>query len=158
MLRLRLDRNPQAPSLARAAIADLTRQSELDSTILATVTLLVSELVSNAVIHSDAPPPSDITLCARVLDEGAVRVEVIDQGNGFNTERRVEARSRGGFGLFLVDTQATRWGIDRDRGTCVWFEIANATAERDGQVDPHVKSSNTSRSRPSGVQPTRRPV
>jgi anti-sigma regulatory factor (Ser/Thr protein kinase) len=123
-LRLSLDRDPQAPSLARAAVAGFTEQSELDSTQLATLTLLVSELVSNAVVHSDAPPPSDITLCARVLEEGAVRVEVIDQGNGFSTDIRIRARARGGFGLFLVDTQATRWGVDREGGTRVWFELA----------------------------------
>lgn len=129
MLRLSLDRDPQAPSLARAAVAGFTEQSELDSTKLATVTLLVSELVSNAVVHSDAPPPSDIKLCARVLEQGAVRVEVIDQGNGFDTDIRIRARSRGGFGLFLVDTQATRWGVDREGGTRVWFEIANSPSD-----------------------------
>lgn len=150
MLRLSLSRNPQAPSLARAAIADLTQRSELDPTRLATVTLLVSELVSNAVIHSDAPPPSDITLCARVLAEGAVRVEVIDQGNGFSVKRRVEARSRGGFGLFLVDTQATRWGIDRDGGTRVWFEIANAPGgQADGTADRAAQPANPLQPAPS---------
>ena len=81
-LRVSLQRDPQAPSLARAAVARFT-ESKLAPAELATLTLLVSELVSNAVLHSDAPPASGILLCARLLGQGAVRVEVIDYGGGF---------------------------------------------------------------------------
>jgi hypothetical protein len=52
-----------------------------------------------------------------------VRVEVIDSGSGFAPEPRDPARATGGFGLFLVDTQAARWGVDREGGTRVWFEL-----------------------------------
>jgi hypothetical protein len=62
-LRLDLDRDPQAPSLARAAVAGFCERDELDGTQASTLALLVSELVSNAVLHSQAPPASGI--CAR---------------------------------------------------------------------------------------------
>jgi anti-sigma regulatory factor (Ser/Thr protein kinase) len=92
------------------------------------VTLLVSELVSNAVIHSDAPDASDILLEAHLLDEGAVRVEVVDQGSGFTSLPRDPTQQEGGFGLFLVERQSSRWGVDERGGTRVWFELT-----RDGR-------------------------
>jgi anti-sigma regulatory factor (Ser/Thr protein kinase) len=123
-MRISLERDPQAPSLARAAVAGFTEKSEIAATELATLTLLVSELVSNAVLHSDAPPASGILLCAHLLGGGAVRVEVIDRGGGFTAIPRDPAQPGGGYGLYLVDRQATRWGVDREGGTRVWFELA----------------------------------
>jgi anti-sigma regulatory factor (Ser/Thr protein kinase) len=125
-LRMSLERDPQAPSLARRAVAGFTEKSEISADELATLTLLVSELVSNAVLHSDAPSASDILLQAKLLDEGAVRVEVIDHGSGFTAAPRDPAQAVGGFGLYLVDKQATRWGVDREGGTRVWFELAKS--------------------------------
>jgi anti-sigma regulatory factor (Ser/Thr protein kinase) len=127
-LELSLDRDPQAPSLARAAVAGFSAQSELDPLSESTLTLLVSELVSNAVMHSQAPPGSGIVLSARLLDRGAVRVEVVDQGHGFDVPPRKPAQENGGYGLFLVEKQASRWGVDRVGGTRVWFELAGAVA------------------------------
>lgn len=126
-LRLSLERDLQAPSLARRAVAGFTKVSDVAATELATLTLLVSELVSNAVLHSDAPPASVIQLCARVLEEGAVRVEVIDDGSGFIATPRNPEQPLGGYGLYLVDKQATRWGVDYEGGTRVWFELAGPT-------------------------------
>lgn len=124
-MRISLEREPQAPSLARAAVAGFTEKSEIAPADLATLTLLVSEVVSNAVLHSDAPPASGILLCARLLEEGAVRVEVTDRGSGFTAIPRDPTQPQGGYGLYLVEKQATRWGVDREGGTRVWFELAN---------------------------------
>lgn len=124
-LRLDLDRDPQAPSLARSALAGFCEREELDGEQASTLALLVSELVSNAVIHSQAPPASGIELCVSRLGDGAVRVEVIDRGAGFTAAPRDPTRSNGGYGLFLVDRQASSWGVDRVGGTRVWFELAD---------------------------------
>jgi anti-sigma regulatory factor (Ser/Thr protein kinase) len=125
-MRIGLDRDPQAPSLARAALAGFVEQSELAPAERGTLTLLVSELVSNAVMHSDAPPASGIVLRAHLLQEDAVRVEVIDGGSGFTATPRDPARPHGGYGLYLLEQQATRWGVDREGGTRVWFELMSA--------------------------------
>ncbi len=127
-LRLTLERDPQAPSLARAAVTGFSKQRKMSPESLSTLALLVSELVSNAVVHSDAPARSDIHLCARLVGSDGVRVEVTDQGSGFTAVPRDPERIEGGYGLYLVDSQATKWGIDRDRGTCVWFELADGDA------------------------------
>ncbi len=127
-LRISLERDLQAPSLARAAVAGFTEKSELPQASMATLVLLVSELVSNAVVHSDAPPTSDIELRARLIGQGAVRVEVADQGSGFTVIPRDPAQLKGGYGLYLVDRQAARWGVERKGGTCVWFEISEESS------------------------------
>lgn len=122
-MRVTLERDPLAPALARAAVAGFSREWEITPDSLETLALLVSELVSNAVVHSDAPATSDIHLCARVLDRDAIRIEVTDEGSGFLATPRDPTRLDGGYGLFLVDSQATSWGIDRRFGNCVWFEV-----------------------------------
>jgi anti-sigma regulatory factor (Ser/Thr protein kinase) len=125
-MRIGLERDPQAPSLARAAVTGFVERSELAAAERGTLTLLVSELVSNAVLHSDAPPASGIVLRAHLLDEDAVRVEVIDGGSGFTATPRDPERPHGGYGLYLLEQQATRWGVDREGGTRVWFELVSA--------------------------------
>jgi anti-sigma regulatory factor (Ser/Thr protein kinase) len=128
-LRLDLERDPQAPSLARAAVRAFTEGSAIASVQTSTLTLLVSELVSNAVLHSDAPPASGIVVRASVPEQGVVRVEVIDAGSGFAVIPRDRVKSTGGgYGLFLVDEQASRWGVDREGGTRVWFELSSPSS------------------------------
>jgi anti-sigma regulatory factor (Ser/Thr protein kinase) len=121
-----LERDPKAPSLARAAVVDFARACKLATAEPDVVRLLVSELVTNAVLHSDAPPASEIKLRAQLIDRDALRVEVIDSGSGFDAATRHPARPTGGYGLLLVAKQASRWGVDNEGGTRVWFELADA--------------------------------
>jgi anti-sigma regulatory factor (Ser/Thr protein kinase) len=85
------------------------------------VHLLVSELVSNSVIHAGA---EQVELSA-TADAGGVHVEVADPGPGFDPEDRPapSLSGGGGYGLFLVDKVANRWGIKRNHRARVWFEI-----------------------------------
>lgn len=121
-LSLSLERNIYAPSLARAAVLGFTEDSNYTPARASTLALLVSELVSNAVLHSEAAPASDILLSAALLDGGAIRIEVTDRGDGFTAVARDPARE-GGYGLYLVEKEASNWGIERRDGTCVWFEM-----------------------------------
>jgi anti-sigma regulatory factor (Ser/Thr protein kinase) len=84
------------------------------------IRLLVSEVVTNAVLHGDTS--SGIVFLFAVSDD-RVRVEVRDGGAGFDAAERPSGR-RLGYGLRLVDRMATCWGIGADKGTCVWFELA----------------------------------
>ena len=62
------------------------------------------------------------------LPDDHIRVEVRDRGRGWT--KRVRSREidsdepPGGWGLMLVGELADRWGINSERGTCVWFEMA----------------------------------
>jgi anti-sigma regulatory factor (Ser/Thr protein kinase) len=123
VLELELEQNREAPSLARAAIAGFSENRDLDAATLATLTLLVSEVVTNAVIHPDVEPPGGIRLSARIA-EGLIRVEVTDDGAGFTPQPRDPTKSDRGYGLYLLDQQASAWGVERDSGNTVWFELS----------------------------------
>jgi anti-sigma regulatory factor (Ser/Thr protein kinase) len=84
--------------------------------------LCVSELATNAVLHSRSGwPGGRFTVCATV-QAGSVRVEVADEGGRWGHERDGDGQS--GRGLLIVGELASRWGRDDgDAGRTVWFEI-----------------------------------
>jgi anti-sigma regulatory factor (Ser/Thr protein kinase) len=83
----------------------------------------VSELVTNSVRHSSADPRRSVGLEVAVTPS-KLRVEVSDGGRGFEPRRRDGDRSRpGGWGLYLVEQIADRWGVVLGSLTRVWFEI-----------------------------------
>jgi serine/threonine-protein kinase RsbW len=84
------------------------------------IRLLVSELVTNAVTHAEAGDDEVIELEV-VASPDCVRVAVTDRGPGFDLD--APRKYPGGFGLFLVDEIADRWGVDFRDGSRVWFEI-----------------------------------
>ncbi|MCW2969459.1 MAG: putative anti-sigma regulatory factor, serine/threonine protein kinase [Solirubrobacterales bacterium] len=121
-LELELQRNVQAPGIARAAVTELSQVLGLGPSTFQTLVLLVSEVVSNAVLHSRGPGGAPITLIATVTTE-KVRVTVTDAGEGFVPKQRDPASIHDGYGLYLVDKAATRWGVDTAAPTSVWFEL-----------------------------------
>ena len=88
-----------------------------------TLTLLTSEIVSNAVQHG--PPGGPITVVAR-RDRTGFRVEVTDTGAGEPVVRPFEVTRARGRGMQLVEMLSTEWGISRDNGggTSVWFFVS----------------------------------
>lgn len=82
------------------------------------VLLLVSELVSNSVRHSDT---GDIGVRVETED-GRIRVEVSDDGPGF-----APGSPRGdGLGLVIVDKLADVWGLSRGERFTVWAELTRS--------------------------------
>jgi anti-sigma regulatory factor (Ser/Thr protein kinase) len=122
VLELELEHSREAPSMARAAISGFSENRDLDAATLATLTLLVSEVVTNAVIHPDVEPPCGIRLSARIADN-RIRVEVTDEGDGFEPRPRDPTRSDRGYGLYLLQQQAAAWGVEQGSGNTVWFEL-----------------------------------
>jgi anti-sigma regulatory factor (Ser/Thr protein kinase) len=121
-VRLALARNVQAPGIARGAVARLCEELALGGSESHTVLLLVSEVVSNAVLHSCGPAQAPIELSADVAQD-AIRIAVSDAGEGFVPEERHPARANGGYGLYLLQKAASRWGVEADGATTVWFEV-----------------------------------
>ena len=121
-LELELKNTVSAPATARAAISDTLVELGIDGSLGQTVVLLVSEVVSNAVRHSHAAPGLPIGLAAAVTQE-SVRIAVTDGGEGFTPRPRDPERLDDGYGLYLVDKAASRWGVERVGGTTVWFEL-----------------------------------
>jgi two-component sensor histidine kinase len=114
----RIDARADAPAQARRIVI-----SELSGRVtrrtLEKLQLLVSELVTNGVVHGRARRGDSITLDLRV--NSTLRCAVVDPGSGF--ARRAARDRDGGCGLRLVERLADRWGVQRTRqGTRVWFE------------------------------------
>jgi len=88
------------------------------------VRLVVSELVTNSILHAGLSPNDQISLTVRV-SAGSVRGRVCDSGPGFevSSEPRPQPGLRGGWGLPIVSTISDRWGVEQNSCTCVWFEI-----------------------------------
>jgi anti-sigma regulatory factor (Ser/Thr protein kinase) len=116
-LSVELPRTPQAPFMARRALADL--DGKIDSSVLPDVRLLVSELITNSVKYGGEGP-----VRLEVTAEGErIRAEIIDQGVGFTPVKRNDDLDKvGGWGLHLVQKLTTDWGT-YEGSTHVWFEI-----------------------------------
>jgi anti-sigma regulatory factor (Ser/Thr protein kinase) len=124
LLTLELPSRREAPAAARKALTALNGSLHLlSSGRLRDVQLLVSELVTNAVRHSGIEGDT-VGLAVLATDE-VVRVEVSDAGAGFARPGRFASggTEAGGWGLPIVDALAQRWGVERGRGTTVWFEV-----------------------------------
>jgi anti-sigma regulatory factor (Ser/Thr protein kinase) len=127
---------PYAVTASRLALAGL--EDRLDPNVLFDIRLLVSELVTNCVKHAAVGPEESIVLHVAIQD-ARVRVSVVDEGPGFEppetppTEQAAEAGS--GWGLFLVDQLSEAWGVERNAGATVWFELARRR-EDDAGADP----------------------
>jgi signal transduction histidine kinase len=114
---------PSAPvscRLAREFVLSVTGGTEDPR-----VALVVTELVTNAVVHGRARPVLRVA-----WDGDVVRIEVEDDGPGRPTLRPMSATTTSGRGLALVDQIADDWGIieaDPDapgRRKAVWASIS----------------------------------
>lgn len=84
------------------------------------VALLVSELVSNVVRHTDVAATMRLTRTPH-----HVRCSVIDAGGNLPHPRHPAPTDQSGRGLLLVESIATSWGSTATAGrTEVWFEIS----------------------------------
>jgi anti-sigma regulatory factor (Ser/Thr protein kinase) len=110
----------QAPQHARRAIEEHFA-AVVDAAMLASVELLTTELVSNAVRHGGADE-QHVVVMHLALAPDTLRVEVCDPGAGFEPGPP-QPYGEGGYGLFLVSEVSTRWGVSRDDSNCTWFEI-----------------------------------
>ena len=112
--------SPSAPGDARRSLdrlAGMLRPDRLDD-----VRLVVSELVTNTLVHSGRGQQGTVEMRVQLLP-GRLRVEVTDQGREWGKSSSVE-RPEGGFGLLLVDHLAERWGHEGGDHTTVWAELA----------------------------------
>lgn len=164
MLRKRLEVGPYPAEVRRAR--DWVRAQLPDSCpehrreIPAdTVVLLVSELVTNAVVHTGRPavlrlrlPVADADAAADAgagvdsgsvsgsdagdgPEVGALRLEVADASGRPPFRRTARRDEPGGRGLELVDLLADRWGWQREGiGKSIWCELDIPVCERGHEV------------------------
>jgi signal transduction histidine kinase len=124
MLDVTLAGGRDAPARARFALGGLNGSL---AGIREPMRLLVTELVTNAVKYAPAGIDGIIRLTIESFP-GKVRVEVIDEGDGFEAPARATPGVGGGYGLVLLERLANRWGVTVGEVTRVWFEIDRPAA------------------------------
>jgi serine/threonine-protein kinase RsbW len=85
--------------------------------------LCLSELATNAIVHSDSARPGGTFTVGVRLDMGSVWVEVRDRGGPWREGRPAEDTR--GRGLLIVGRTAREWGRagDSETGWTVWFAL-----------------------------------
>ena len=116
---------PASAGEARRFVESVMADAGLDD-LAYTATMLVSELVANAILHTGT------RLTVVVAPDGdRVRIEVHDGSPQLPVRKHYSNMSGTGRGLMLVERMAATWGTDRTAGggKVVWFEL-------DGQPAP----------------------
>jgi anti-sigma regulatory factor (Ser/Thr protein kinase) len=90
--------------------------------------LCLSELASNAVLHSDSARLGGTFRVRITARSGLLRVEVDDDGGRWRADTRPDGQS--GRGLVIVGTVAIAWGVSTawrvstgQAGCAVWLEL-----------------------------------
>ena len=114
---------PVSAGQARAFVSSVLAAAGLEH-LAYTATLLVSELVANAILHSGTP----LEVVVRCGDD-RVRIEVHDGNPQLPVRKHYSTMSGTGRGLMLVERMAAAWGSDRTPGgKAVWFELDGQSA------------------------------
>jgi anti-sigma regulatory factor (Ser/Thr protein kinase) len=115
--------DPTSAGKARRFVASVLADADLVSLTYA-ATMLVSELVANAVLHTGTP--IDVAITTR---RDRARVEVYDGSPQLPVRKRYSTMSGTGRGLMLVERMAADWGAEPTAdGKVVWFELDARTA------------------------------
>ena len=114
----------ESPGRARRLLAEHVGR-RVPQRVLSQLELLVTELVTNAIVHGGGATERDpVNLYVHARD-GCVRVQVSDRGDGFDpTAPRRTPGPDGGWGLLMVGQLSDAWGADhRDGRATVWFRM-----------------------------------
>ena len=119
-LELQLPHTTQSVRRARRTIAAFLDPSEVPVAVVEDVLLLVSELVTNAVVHAGSPAVVKLD-----ADVERIKVTVADRdGDGQPNVKEPDPSVPSGRGVLLVDRLAARWGVEPQvAGKVVWFEL-----------------------------------
>jgi anti-sigma regulatory factor (Ser/Thr protein kinase) len=123
--RIELPPKPSSPSRARDFLRELFERWEIDGVAKEDGALLVTEIVTNAILHAKS---SVVVEISRV--DNTVEVAVTDSGGGVVRLQEPEPDSVTGRGLRLVDRLSSKWSVTENRvGKTVRFTL-NAEAAK----------------------------
>lgn len=126
-VRQRLSAHASSVGEARRTVRRTLRQGGRED-LIDDAELLVSELVTNAVVHAG----THVDLKASFL-RGGLRIEVTDGSDHLPTRRDYSGLAGTGRGLKLLERLVDRWGVvPHSVGKTVWFELGTAPPAGDG--------------------------
>jgi anti-sigma regulatory factor (Ser/Thr protein kinase) len=120
MLRMELDPLPESPGKARAGLRHFLRRIEVDVSVVEDAELLVTEMVTNAVLHAK----TTVVLEVHVTGE-EVAVAVTDRSDRPLQARTPTPDTVTGRGLTILDELAPGWSVEyHEEGKTVRFSLA----------------------------------
>jgi PAS domain S-box-containing protein len=126
----RLPPQPSSVGEARRMIRELLAASDRDD-LIETAVLLVSEVVTNALLHAGTP----IDVAAHLDDDG-LHVEVGDGSLHMPVRRHYASTAGTGRGLLMLEQLVDDWGVSRHgRGKTVWFRLDSGDHETGEAVE-----------------------
>jgi anti-sigma regulatory factor (Ser/Thr protein kinase) len=112
---------PASAGAGRRAVAEVLTDWGVSPETVSDAMLVVSEIVTNALLHAPAEDPLALDLS---LTDGVLRVAVSDTSDRHPLRRSPAGHDEGGRGIGILDALASRWGVsDRVGGKSLWFEI-----------------------------------
>ncbi|MGW2009678.1 ATP-binding protein [Streptomyces nigrescens] len=128
VLQVQLDVRPDPAEVGRARRWARSRLVGsgigVDEPLAETLILLISELVTNAVVHTGAAAELRMCFSGSGAVVGTVRVEVADASARPPRQRHADGDDTNGRGLELVDGLADRWGWQQEgAGKRIWCEV-----------------------------------
>ena len=126
--RTQLEEDIRSPAVARRFVTETLSRWDC-AAALDTVELLVSEVVTNAVLHARSAPDVAVQLLPDVI-----RVEVTDRDPRLPQAKVVADEDTSGRGVGLVDLMASAWGVEVvPDGKVVWFEVPRFDVDPDAE-------------------------
>jgi serine/threonine-protein kinase RsbW len=118
-VRLRIPARAEFVPLARLALSGLADIAALSEETVADLKLALTEAVSNSVRHAYADRGGLVAI-AYQLSGGALAIEVVDDGEGFDPERpppiEGEELTEGGLGIGIIRTIADEFELESQPG------------------------------------------
>jgi anti-sigma regulatory factor (Ser/Thr protein kinase) len=112
---------PASAGAGRRAVSEVLTDWGVPPDTVGDAVLVVSELVTNAVLHAPADDPLTLDLS---VNDRVLRVALSDSSSAAPRRRSPSGHDEGGRGIGILDTLASRWGvIARRGGKALWFEI-----------------------------------
>jgi two-component sensor histidine kinase len=120
---MRIPGGDDAPTRARRWVYSQL-EGHIPAATASDAALLVSELVTNSVVHANVGPRGALSVEVTTLAD-RLRIAVTDPGSGLRPcVLPPDPEIPGGLGLLLVDKLCEAWGVWHDVGpTCVWCEL-----------------------------------
>jgi anti-sigma regulatory factor (Ser/Thr protein kinase) len=122
---------PESVPAARTFATSTLRGVSTDT--LEAVELMVSELATNCIRHTDSG--FELTIARTGAD---IRIEATDGAGGRPEMRSPKPTDPSGRGLKIVDMLSAEWGVDQHAGDgkTVWFTVPDTAAASTAQVSP----------------------
>lgn len=119
-------------SAARRFLGSRLEGSSVDTVVAADAILVVSELVTNAVLHAEGPIVVEVVVADRSTTEesSGLRIAVSDASPIAPVLRNYGDGASTGRGLALIAQLARRWGVEEVApGKAVWVELDGGSAD-----------------------------